>query len=192
MRPPFPDSHASPEEFTLLPDMIIGSLPEDYYQNLPPLESFLDNQRIETRVDEVLDLIRKGKEEAKGRIEFQDHEFNCAGIESDRVLVERLDNLLKKEGSLNTGEYYYCQYVHNRTYVSLEGSVYPCCVGLPSVPVMGNVTHGTLREIWNGDQYIKFRRSFYSSDPPNCCKGCRYRMSLSPREFIGQLMSTQV
>jgi radical SAM protein with 4Fe4S-binding SPASM domain len=190
LQPPFPDATASPEAFLPLPDMIVGALEEEYYRKLPPLESFLDQTAIKARVDQVLTMIEKARtEQTDGMKPDWDQELDQVAIKSDEILVDGLNDLLEKGELLSSRQYPYCQYLHNRTYVTLEGVVYPCCLS-PSIAGFGNVKQNTIREIWNGEQYNRFRQEFYSSNPPDCCKDCRYRILLSGREFYSQLSST--
>ena len=63
----------------------------------------------------------------------------------------------------------YCSLPWNSAAILANGDVMACCV--PST-VMGNLNENSLKEIWNGKVYQKFRASVNSDDPPDVCKFC--------------------
>lgn len=72
----------------------------------------------------------------------------------------------------NSNHIRFCNYLYKCTYIYPSGNVLPCCE--PDVPVMGNITRSSLKEIWNGEPYNEFRSRFFSDKPVKCCAGCRY------------------
>ncbi len=42
-------------------------------------------------------------------------------------------------------------------YITLEGKVYPCCIGLKEEFYLGNIFENTFEEIWNGERYKEFK-----------------------------------
>jgi hypothetical protein len=43
---------------------------------------------------------------------------------------------------------------------------------------LGDATQSSLREIWNGPEYQRFREGLLTSDPPPACANCGLRWSL--------------
>jgi MoaA/NifB/PqqE/SkfB family radical SAM enzyme len=86
-------------------------------------------------------------------------------------------------------EIFYCESLFNRVYVLSEeyiipsnaGDVVPCCI--PGRPVLGNIFEKDLIDIWNGEEYRKFRRRFQSSSPPDCCERCVFRRKITKRQL---------
>jgi MoaA/NifB/PqqE/SkfB family radical SAM enzyme len=68
-------------------------------------------------------------------------------------------------------------------YFTANGRALPCCIAPFSQRgyenyTLGDVTQQTLREIWNGPAYRKFRSALLSDKPPDCCTNCGLRWSL--------------
>ena len=43
---------------------------------------------------------------------------------------------------------------------------------------LGDATQQSLRQIWNGPRYQKFRRALITNEPPPACASCGVRWSL--------------
>jgi MoaA/NifB/PqqE/SkfB family radical SAM enzyme len=68
-------------------------------------------------------------------------------------------------------------------YFTANGRALPCCIAPFSQRgyenyTLGDVTQQTLRELWNGPAYRKFRSALLSDKPPDCCANCGLRWSL--------------
>jgi len=68
-------------------------------------------------------------------------------------------------------------------YVTAHGRVLPCCIAPFSMRgydsfTLGDATQQSLRQIWNGPGYRKFREALLSEEPPGACAGCGVRWSL--------------
>ena len=68
-------------------------------------------------------------------------------------------------------------------YFTANGKALPCCIAPFSMRgydafTLGDATQQSLREIWNGEGYEKFRRELLSDAPPACCANCGLRWSL--------------
>ena len=68
-------------------------------------------------------------------------------------------------------------------YFTATGRAIPCCIAPFSMHgygsfTLGEATQQTLREIWNGDAYKKFRGELLSDRPPQACANCGLRWSL--------------
>lgn len=164
-------------------DLILGQLPDDYYDSLPPLETLVDLAAIEADANEVVNLVMAER--------TPDHELasDLGGEESVEALKARLEDSLEelrqRYGSEledeNGADIPYCENLFKRTFVTWDGGVAPCC--LPGRPTLGNVNENTMRDIYNGEKYNDFRKRFFSSNPPDCCAGCRY-FSRIPRKDL--------
>ena len=68
-------------------------------------------------------------------------------------------------------------------YITASGNVLPCCIA-PFATVdyaslfLGNVYKSSLKDIWLGARYQKFRDQLQTTDPPQCCEGCGVLWSL--------------
>jgi MoaA/NifB/PqqE/SkfB family radical SAM enzyme len=62
-----------------------------------------------------------------------------------------------------------CEAPWTQMFIAWDGTVYPCCLYL-SKP-LGNIFEESLKEIWNGEKYIEFRKSFIKGEE-RFCKNC--------------------
>jgi radical SAM protein with 4Fe4S-binding SPASM domain len=68
-------------------------------------------------------------------------------------------------------------------YFTANGRALPCCIapfaqrGYENY-TLGDATQQTLREIWNGPAYQRFRQALQSDSPPQSCANCGLRWSL--------------
>ena len=68
-------------------------------------------------------------------------------------------------------------------YFTANGRALPCCIAPFSQHgyenyTLGDATQQTLREIWNGPAYQKFRAALHTDAPPKSCASCGLRWSL--------------
>jgi len=68
-------------------------------------------------------------------------------------------------------------------YITASGNVLPCCIApFATVDyaalVLGNVYESSLKDIWLGANYQKFRDQLQTDNPPGCCQGCGVLWSL--------------
>ena len=68
-------------------------------------------------------------------------------------------------------------------YFTAHGRALPCCIAPFAVRgydsyTLGDATQETLREIWNGERYRKFRAALLSDRPAETCTNCGLRWSL--------------
>jgi len=68
-------------------------------------------------------------------------------------------------------------------YFTATGRALPCCIAPFSMHgydsfTLGDATQQSLREIWNGEQYVEFRRGLLGAEPPRACANCGLRWSL--------------
>ncbi|MFL5030101.1 MAG: radical SAM/SPASM domain-containing protein [Xanthobacteraceae bacterium] len=68
-------------------------------------------------------------------------------------------------------------------YFTANGRAIPCCIAPFSQRgyehyTLGDATRQSLREIWNGPAYRKFRSALLSDAPPHACANCGLRWSL--------------
>ncbi|MGH7014789.1 MAG: radical SAM/SPASM domain-containing protein [Stellaceae bacterium] len=68
-------------------------------------------------------------------------------------------------------------------YFTAHGKALPCCIAPFSMRgyhsfTLGDATQQSLREIWNGERYQRFRRDLLSATPAAACANCGLRWSL--------------
>jgi MoaA/NifB/PqqE/SkfB family radical SAM enzyme len=76
-----------------------------------------------------------------------------------------------------------CRRPWSLMYITANGRVLPCCIAPFSMKgygafTLGDATQQTLREIWNGPEYQRFREGLLTSEPPPACANCGLRWSL--------------
>lgn len=67
-----------------------------------------------------------------------------------------------------------CPFPWNLMVILYNGSVVPCCYDYNGKQIVGDVTTNTIRQIWQGEAYMKIRKNFKAlryQDYP-ICKGC--------------------
>ena len=66
-----------------------------------------------------------------------------------------------------------CDWPWRGGYVSYDGYAMPCCmVATPDRINFGNVNEHGVVEIWNGEEFQRFRAQLDSDDPPEVCRSC--------------------
>lgn len=66
-----------------------------------------------------------------------------------------------------------CPWPWESIYITSDGYICPCCiVPDPRVVNFGNLHELNFNDIWNGDEYRRFRGRHRSGDIPDFCKGC--------------------
>ena len=76
-----------------------------------------------------------------------------------------------------------CRRPWSLMYITANGRVLPCCIAPFSMKgygafTLGDATQATLKEIWNGGEYQRFREGLLTSAPPPACANCGLRWSL--------------
>ena len=76
-----------------------------------------------------------------------------------------------------------CRRPWSLMYITANGRVLPCCIAPFSMKgyssfTLGDATQTSLREIWNGPDYQRFREGLLTSSPPPACSNCGLRWSL--------------
>jgi MoaA/NifB/PqqE/SkfB family radical SAM enzyme len=112
--------------------------------------------------------------------------------EADRV-AESLGVMFSASGAVDPGEsirkqrddspWSLCRRPWSLMYITANGRVLPCCIAPFSMKgygsfTLGDATQETLREIWNGPEYQRFREGLLTSAPPPACVNCGLRWSL--------------
>ena len=94
--------------------------------------------------------------------------MNCAA----RSLMKRTDS-----------PWSLCRRPWSLMYITANGRVLPCCIAPFSMRgyesfTLGDATQSSLRTIWNGPEYQRFRAGLLTSAPPPSCTNCGLRWSL--------------
>ncbi len=76
-----------------------------------------------------------------------------------------------------------CRRPWSLMYITANGRVLPCCIAPFSMKgygsfTLGDATQSSLRDIWNGAEYQRFRDGLLTSAPPPACSNCGLRWSL--------------
>jgi len=112
--------------------------------------------------------------------------------EAGRV-AEELGVMFSASGAVDPGEsikkqrddspWSLCRRPWSLMYITANGRVLPCCIAPFSMKgygafTLGDATQATLKEIWNGAEYQRFREGLLTSEPPPACLNCGLRWSL--------------
>ena len=66
-----------------------------------------------------------------------------------------------------------CNWPWTAAYISFQGYAMPCCmVASPEQVQLGLVKENNLHEVWNGEDYTRFREQLASGQPPEICRQC--------------------
>ena len=66
-----------------------------------------------------------------------------------------------------------CSYPWDTPYVNTEGKVTPCCmIPDPKVLELGNINNFHFKDIWNSENYQKFREDIKNNNIRDFCKNC--------------------
>ena len=187
--PLFAQSDTEDAHKTAPTNMIAGILSDEYYSNVPPLASLVDDSEISRRAENIAYRIKTKSSELPGSErdpvpgESQDvaeiiSSWNSAATNCGQIVKD-----LPPDDDTLCG---YCETLHKCSFINHGGDVTPCCV-TPHRPILGNIHRGTFRAIWNGPTHREFRKKVWSADPPDCCKGCRNLQRLTRGELATRL-----
>jgi len=120
--------------------------------------------------------------------------------EREEALIREADTIAKQlgvmfsaSGAVDPGEsikmqrsdspWSLCRRPWSLMYITANGRVLPCCIAPFSMKgyssfTLGDATQTSLREIWNGPEYQRFREGLLTSAPPPACSNCGLRWSL--------------
>ncbi len=118
----------------------------------------------------------------------------------EEALIQEAENVAKElgvmfsaSGAVDPGEsikkqkddapWSLCRRPWSLMYITANGRVLPCCIAPFSMKgygafTLGDATQATLKEIWNGNEYQRFREGLLTSAPPPACANCGLRWSL--------------
>jgi radical SAM protein with 4Fe4S-binding SPASM domain len=114
-------------------------------------------------------------------------------IHEAESIAKELGVMFSASGAVDPGESIHMQRTDNPwslcrrpwslMYITANGRVLPCCISPFSMRgysnfTLGDATQNTLREIWNGPEYQRFRQGLLTSAPPPSCANCGLRWSL--------------
>ena len=90
---------------------------------------------------------------------------------------------LSLEKTTNRNPWSLCARPWTVMYVTANGRALPCCIAPFSLHgyenyTLGDATQETLRAIWNGPRYQRFRAALQTDHPPATCGNCGLRWSL--------------
>ncbi len=159
-------------------------LPADYYGQIRPIELYLDEMEIDRQARNIASDLNSGVHTLPPTVGHKDEFVEKRLFREIAPYLQGLNELLKQPDR----KIKYCGNLHNRMYISCKGEATPCCV--PGRPVLGNLNHSPIHEIWNGENYEKFRRAFLSQDPPKCCRACSSAVYRPVKSFVKELLES--
>lgn len=131
-------------------------------------------------VDETKDQLEafKAKWMAAGAEEVVFKEF-CAWGGSDSRFAALAT--AERQAQLATKRDHNCFYMWQGVTVCWDGRVVPCCYDYDATMTMGNLKTQTLREIWNGPEYLALRAAEAAgTNDSSLCKNCTEAPGFKP------------
>ena len=114
-------------------------------------------------------------------------------IHEAESIAKQLGVMFSASGAVDPGEsikmqrsaspWSLCRRPWSLMYITANGRVLPCCIAPFSMKgyssfTLGDATQSSLRDIWNGSEYQRFREGLLTSAPPPACANCGLRWSL--------------
>ena len=118
-------------------------------------------------------------------------------IRPNRKRVSRKNSLAKNEPNTRINadsaelpsSLWFCDFLWNKSYIALDGSVRPCCV--PGTPNLGNVKEKPFMEIWNSEEYRKMRLRLAQKKPLPFCRGCQHIREVDDPSLIAHILENR-
>ena len=97
--------------------------------------------------------------------------------------------LIEIQKSLFNATWVNCAVAHYHCVINVNGDVFPCCYASPQRFSMGNIMENSFTDIWNGEEYSKFRNNCFPAKFEMCvsCSQHRNENELIQRWFDRQL-----
>jgi MoaA/NifB/PqqE/SkfB family radical SAM enzyme len=83
-------------------------------------------------------------------------------------------------------EIWFCDFLWNRTYVTTDGFIRPCCV--PGVPAVGDLRETSWEDVWDGEAYRAMRMALVHREPLPVCRGCQYVRKVTDEKEIRRIL----
>lgn len=148
-----------------IPRVWVQNLSHDF-SDAPPeafaaIAQYVNEQRVE---DLPLEALEPVFAEARALAEQ-------AGID---LRLPHLEERPSRASALNVGGVpVACTWPWDSAYVSHDGTVMPCCMVMgPGRVALGNANAGSFAEIWEGEEFRRFREGLTNGRPHPVCRGC--------------------
>jgi radical SAM protein with 4Fe4S-binding SPASM domain len=111
-----------------------------------------------------------------GKEEYTQEEFEAwtGGLAADEIRYKFLDSfrgeIVEQKGTLGPDDI--CKEPFYGFTVHVNGNVVPCDRDWAGENVMGNLFEQSVKEIWQGEKYVEFRKQMKSSEKPAMCRKC--------------------
>jgi len=99
---------------------------------------------------------------------------------ADKVLTTDMHNWAGKIGTENiknpkkSKKPSLCYFPWSQIAIQYDGIVRLCCMDTDTEVVMGDLNKESINDIWNGENYRKFRDNMLVNNVPDICKNCTY------------------
>lgn len=93
------------------------------------------------------------------------------------------------DAGTSAGEIWWCEFLWDKTYVTIGGDVRPCCVA--GMPVVGNLHRESFPALWNNANYRAMRQGLVARQPVPACRGCMHIRTLTDPVEIDRLLLGQ-
>jgi MoaA/NifB/PqqE/SkfB family radical SAM enzyme len=84
------------------------------------------------------------------------------------------------------GSIWWCDFLWNKTYVTVGGDVRPCCVF--GVPITGNLLQKPFEEVWNNREHRVMRQRMVMKTPVPACRGCMHIKEIADPVEVDRLL----
>ena len=166
--------------------LIIQNFPPDYYENVEPFESLIDEAKADASVDEILEKIDENLRAEHGSADRPTLKWTRSEEDALQECVDesmtRFQSELEELANSPDAKVKYCSYLDKALYIGPGGHITPCCI--EGRPVLGNANQDSIEDIYNGAEYRHFLDSFHSDNPHPSCVGCKHINYRSAREYL--------
>lgn len=98
---------------------------------------------------------------------------HARAIADQHGLALRLPSLEPHQWPAGTPGRVRCSWPWSGAYISYDGTAMPCCmVATPDRAALGSYRRNSVKTVWNGEPYQRFRDALDSSEPPSVCQSC--------------------
>ncbi len=85
------------------------------------------------------------------------------------------DGSIKTEKELFNSDFVNCAVAHYHCVINVNGDVLPCCYSSPTEFTMGNVSHNSFADVWNGKRFKEFRTNCFPAKYSMCVSCSQHR-----------------
>lgn len=186
--PPFSGVEAD-ENQPLDKDKLFLKIPEDHYENQPPVESYLDMEKIETEAVEIAEHVKANAHLGNPQDDEVSVKLCKETFSRFTEALERNKKQLERIVTDDDEEIIVCLHMERIPSVIFNGKVQPCCFNRSS---FGVIDGKSFSEVYNSAEANEFRKCLYDGGRPKGCENCRVPRKASRKKMLSLLMRDKI